>query len=65
MLKVNSILARWISAYLTYGDPAVCLFGVFAPLKYFFDYCLVKQTTVCIINAWGYTEILLVLNLHS
>ena len=21
-------------------------------------YCLVKQRTVCIINAWGYTEIL-------
>jgi len=29
------------------------------PPRYCFRYCLVKQRTLCIINVWGYTEILL------
>ena len=33
---MNSILARWISAYVIYGDPVICLFSVFASLKYIF-----------------------------
>ena len=40
VLKVNSILARWISAYLIYSDPMICLFCVFAALKYLlFEFC--------------------------
>ena len=37
---MNSIFARWISANVIYGDPEVCLFSVFASLKYiFFESC--------------------------
>ena len=32
---------------------------------YCFRYCLVQQRTVCIINVWGYTEILLGNYQHS
>ena len=40
VLKVNSMFACWIFAYLIYGDLVVCLFSVFASHKYiFFWYC--------------------------
>ena len=32
--------------------------GLVSKEGYCFGYCLVKQRTVCIINVWGYTEIL-------
>ena len=31
---MKGIFACWISEYLIYGDPVVCLFSVFASLKY-------------------------------
>ena len=31
---MNRIFACWISEYLIYGNPVVCLFSVFASLKY-------------------------------
>ena len=34
--KVNSTFASWISPYLIYGDPVVCLFSVFASFKYIY-----------------------------
>ena len=37
---MNRIFACWISEYLIYGDPVVCLFSVFTSRKYiFFRYC--------------------------
>ena len=33
---MNRIFACWISEYLIYGDPVVCLFSVFASLKFIF-----------------------------
>ena len=32
--KSGQLLARWISAYLIYGDQALCLFSLFASFKY-------------------------------
>ena len=47
------LFACWISAYLIYGHPLVCLFNVFAFLKYvFFRYCSASTNLLRIELSW-------------
>ena len=55
---MNSIFACLISAYLIYGDRVVCLFSVFAYLKYiFYTYCSASTDLLRIELSWYFRRL--------